>query len=416
MEPPRSLGSNTSRPRLLIASTSHGEPPTKLRLARAIELGRHLSALGAVVEQALVLEEELVEGEWDEVCELRESSASLTIVPGRRSSCGWRRLLGPATALWPLRGRFGTGLGELRSRLWKRVSEARFDAVVLVGERLLALLPRLSTRVATLADLSRLRAGGTDEEYRQLLDAPERRVPALRWLERAGAVIAACNEDVEVLRESGVRVPVLKAPPTASPAPTPESPLPVRPPRVLAVGSETVANLDGLRWFRRRVLPAVLRSVPSARLRVVGEAGRFLEPGPDVDRVGWVRDLSAEYAAASVVLLPLRVVGGLRRRAVEAIAHGRALALTAAAAYGLDLSGGRDAVVAADEATLARGVAEVLVQDSVRRLYEGASRLRAAERFHPAKALAPLAAFLGLQEPPSGETEREDVSCVASHA
>ena len=36
---------------------------------------------------------------------------------------------------------------------------------------------------------------------------------------------------------------------------------PPRPPRILYVGSETIANLDGLRWFRRQVFPQILQSV-----------------------------------------------------------------------------------------------------------------------------------------------------------
>ena len=208
--------------------------------------------------------------------------------------------------------------------------------------------------------------------------------------------LARCTEDREALLAAGCESRILVLPPLVSRLAN-ASPMPRRPPRLLFVGSETPANLDGLRWFRRRVLPRIERRVPSLRTRVVGDIGRFVEPGADLERLGWLDRLDGEYDSASVVILPLRVGGRVRRRVVESIARGKALVATPAAAQGLGLVHRESAMLADSEDGFAQAVVDLLEEDILRQRIEDGARQLAAQRFRVLRSgvMAPLLALEG---------------------
>lgn len=169
-----------------------------------------------------------------------------------------------------------------------------------------------------------------------------------------------------------------------------------RPQRILTIASDTIANLDGLRWFRRQVFPKIVQSVPTCRLRIVGEAARHIEAGDRIDRIGWLDRLEEEYEHATLVALPLRMGSGVRRRAVETLTAGRTLVTTEVGARGLELSPMRDAIVLDNPDALARQTVEVLTDESKRLVYQQRGRM-IAERYHcPERSIASLCRVLGL--------------------
>ncbi|HLU47370.1 MAG TPA: glycosyltransferase family 4 protein, partial [Planctomycetota bacterium] len=327
------------------------------------------------------------------------------------------------------------GLGWLLTRKAPRaftsmverlVRMRRYDLVLVRGSRLRDLGARLAELAPCVYDASRA-DGNLRAACRRLgrEDVLGSTVDPKGGLGSSGdafrAILAPSALDAERLRATGTTAPVHVVPPIAALDDLElsiESPIlgrrePVRPRRILAVGSERIDNLDGLRWFRRRVLPMIFDAVPSARFRIVGESGRHLEPGPDVERLGHVENLAREYREAALVVLPLRLDGGLRRRAVEALAHGRVLAATSEGAAGLEIAPGRDGVIASDEEELARGIIRVLTDDSYRRAMERRSFEIARSRFKPSIALAPILDLLGLEtELPT--TELEETAEVAT--
>ena len=151
-------------------------------------------------------------------------------------------------------------------------------------------------------------------------------------------------------------------------------------------------NADGLRFFVEEIFPLVRARVPSARLKIVGHTPDHLLPlaGPHVEIRGYVPDLRSEIESASIAIAPLRVGGGTRLKILEAMAMAKPVVSTAIGAEGLDVSDGRDILLADAPADFAGQVVRLL-QDAAlaRRLGESARRL-VEERYGWAASAARL--------------------------
>ncbi len=111
------------------------------------------------------------------------------------------------------------------------------------------------------------------------------------------------------------------------------------PEQLLFLGSLDYApNIDGLAWFVREVLPAIVAKRPGVCLNVVGsgsiDAVRALA-GRGIDLLGRVDDVRPELARASALVVPLRIGGGTRLKLVEAMGMGTPVVSTHIGADGL---------------------------------------------------------------------------------
>jgi glycosyltransferase involved in cell wall biosynthesis len=128
-------------------------------------------------------------------------------------------------------------------------------------------------------------------------------------------------------------------------------------------------NDDGIRWFVDEIFPLILRSVPHAKVLVVGK-----DPGPDVlarasEKVtvtGFVDDVRPYMARGEVFLIPLRVGGGIRGKALEAMAAGLPIATTSIGCEGIHLEDGKTALFADTPEDFAAAVVRLLTDDRLR--------------------------------------------------
>jgi len=124
------------------------------------------------------------------------------------------------------------------------------------------------------------------------------------------------------------------------------------------------ANVDGVVWFAREVLPAIRAARPDAEFWIVGAHPapqvRALESLPGVRVTGAVEDVRPYIAHADVVVAPLRLARGVQNKVLEAMAMARPVVATPDALEGLEAESGREVIRAASPAGLAEAAIGLL--------------------------------------------------------
>lgn len=121
--------------------------------------------------------------------------------------------------------------------------------------------------------------------------------------------------------------------------------------RIVFVGRmDYHANVEGVRWFCRDILPRIRASRPEALFQIVGgypipAISRLAHAG-EIEVTGFVTDVRPYVQHASVVVVPLRVGGGTRLKILEALAMSKPLVSTTVGAEGIEAVPDRDLVIA----------------------------------------------------------------------
>jgi sugar transferase (PEP-CTERM/EpsH1 system associated) len=172
---------------------------------------------------------------------------------------------------------------------------------------------------------------------------------------------------------------------------------PVSPPRVVFTGTMSYApNVEGVLWFVREVWPAVRQAVPAACFDIVGR-----DPSPEIRRLdgrdgirvtGTVDDVRPYLSAATCAVCPLLTARGIQNKILEAMAMGRPVLATPAAAEGIDADADAEAglLVHPDPADQARRLAELVTTPNNAARLGHAARLRILQEFAWATILAEL--------------------------
>lgn len=167
----------------------------------------------------------------------------------------------------------------------------------------------------------------------------------------------------------------------------PPEPTPERPPTVVFIGSmDWAANIDGVRHFIEDVWPRVREKQPQARFKVVGRnpPAALLELGratPGVEFTGFVDDVRPHVAQAQVSVIPLRVGGGTRIKAFEAMAMGCPVVSTAIGIEGLDVQDGEHFLLRDAAADQADAVLQLLGDGALRSAVSRRARDCVEQRF-----------------------------------
>ncbi len=135
------------------------------------------------------------------------------------------------------------------------------------------------------------------------------------------------------------------------------------PKRILFLGSlDWRPNQDGVRLLLDDIFPTVRKSVPDARLSLVGRnppawlRERAAE-APGVDLFADVPDVRPFLATCGLLAVPLRVGGGSRLKILEALAMATPVVSTRVGAEGLRLVPGRDLTVVQHVGEMAEAIA-----------------------------------------------------------
>jgi glycosyltransferase involved in cell wall biosynthesis len=137
-------------------------------------------------------------------------------------------------------------------------------------------------------------------------------------------------------------------------------------------------NSDGLKFFLDQIFPRVLAKIPNAKLIVVGHTPPelFALANANIEMKGFVPDVRVEVERAAVAIAPLRIGGGTRLKILEAMAMSKPVVSTPQGAEGLEVTSGKEVLLADSPAGFADQLIRVLEDDALaRRLGEEARRL-----------------------------------------
>ena len=122
------------------------------------------------------------------------------------------------------------------------------------------------------------------------------------------------------------------------------------PPRLVFIGNFMhPPNVDAAMRLVDRIFPAVRTRIPGSMLRIVGAypPPELLARGRDgIEVTGRVPDVAPWLNAAALVVVPLRLGGGMRVKVVEALAYGKAVVASPRALEGLNVTDGVEVAVA----------------------------------------------------------------------
>jgi Glycosyltransferase len=139
-------------------------------------------------------------------------------------------------------------------------------------------------------------------------------------------------------------------------------------------------NVDAASYFAREVFPYVTRQIPDATFVIVGshppEKIKKLGREKNIVVSGWVEDILPYYEQSAACVVPLRAGGGTRLKILESMALGRPVVSTSIGCEGLDVTEGRDILIADTTIEFAASTVRLLMDADLRRqLSHNARRL-----------------------------------------
>jgi glycosyltransferase involved in cell wall biosynthesis len=204
-----------------------------------------------------------------------------------------------------------------------------------------------------------------------------RRFDAIAWkrfvrtaLAGVDRIVVFTDRDQIALEELAPGIPIRVIPFSVELPTEPLDPRGEGPPTLLFFGGyEHPPNLDAALRLERSIFPALRERHATAVLELVG-------PGPSEEMsalagdgvvvTGRVDALAPHLDRAAVVVVPLRLGGGMRVKVLETLAAGKALVASPRAIEGLDLTDGENVLVADSDVEFVHAVSGLIDSEARR--------------------------------------------------
>lgn len=145
-------------------------------------------------------------------------------------------------------------------------------------------------------------------------------------------------------------------------------------------------NGDAMILFGEKVWPLIKRELPDITMNLIGsrapaEVVKLGETDSQFKVLGFVDDVRPTIARAAVYVVPIRVGGGTRLKILDAMAMGKAIVSHPIGAEGLDVTDGKDIIIAEDPEMFARRVVELVRDVNLRTAISLQARKSVVEKY-----------------------------------
>jgi glycosyltransferase involved in cell wall biosynthesis len=158
------------------------------------------------------------------------------------------------------------------------------------------------------------------------------------------------------------------------------------------------ANVDGVVWFTKEVLPLIKRELAATRFYIVGSNPTkevlSLWSNDGVIVTGYVPDTREYLGRASVVVVPLRIAQGIQNKILEAMAMGIPVVATPQAFEGIEAEPGVDLILGESPEKFAMAVIKLVKEVSLRKSLGENARKVIEKNYCWSKNLSKLDALL----------------------
>ena len=131
-----------------------------------------------------------------------------------------------------------------------------------------------------------------------------------------------------------------------------------------------IQNQDAVRFLLSDLWPLIIRRYPKAKLRIVGRNMphriRKNIKAKGVNLFEEVSEIRDEYVQSDILLAPIRIGGGTKFKILEAMASGVPVITTTQGAAGLDVSHGKELMIADSSEKMVEAVSLLLAQKGER--------------------------------------------------
>lgn len=153
-------------------------------------------------------------------------------------------------------------------------------------------------------------------------------------------------------------------------------------------------NIDAVVYFLNKVFPLIRKQVSEATLYILGhnppeKIGKLAEQNNAII-TGFVEDVRPYVAQSAVFVVPLRIASGTRLKILEAMAMGKAVVSTGIGCEGLDVTDGKNIVIADKPDEFAESVIKLLQNPSLRKQIGSAARQLVEEQYSWDKIMGTL--------------------------
>lgn len=129
-------------------------------------------------------------------------------------------------------------------------------------------------------------------------------------------------------------------------------------------------NVDAVLYFTRDILPEIKKVIKDVRFIIAGQrpVKKVLElAGPDIEVTGFVKDLAGMYAAAAIVVAPLRFGAGTQNKVLEAMSMAVPVVSHRVGFGGLNITSGEGVILAEQTEAFTQRCIELLQSAELRR-------------------------------------------------